>query len=148
MSRKAVFAAIIKDFAGLLFDLEKIFRYGVMALIVGSFYFFLIYFMKNIAGRSDFWAVAIAYPPSVALHFVINKYYVFRARGTDGLKGEIVKYLITGLLNYAVILATTKILLFLGVNVYLCAAAGIAVSALNSYLCMGRFVFKKHVSAG
>lgn len=118
----------------------SVFRFGVVGAVVCGLNFGLLWLFKRIV--PELVAVAIAYFLAVAVHFTLNKLWVFGSR-TTVRGGEVTRYVL--MVVICALCTSTMVWLvfrFLTKNVFVANALALVPATLLSFLLMRRFVFR------
>jgi putative flippase GtrA len=119
---------------------RSFFRFGVVGSVVFGLNFALLWLFKRIV--PELAAVAIAYFLAVAVHFILNKWWVFGSR-TTVRGGEVTRYVL--MVVICALCTSTMVWLvfrFLTRNVFVANALALVPATLLSFLLMRRFVFR------
>jgi putative flippase GtrA len=116
------------------------FRFSVVGAVVAGFNFALLWLFTRIV--PELVAVAIAYVLAVALHFTLNKLWVFGSR-TTVRGGEVWRYVLTVVI--CALCTSTAVWFafrFVTKNVFVANILALVPATLLSFLLMRRFVFR------
>lgn len=123
----------------MLASFEQIARFSFVGILVLGVDFALIWLFKQMMPR--LLAVSLAYPIAVAVHFHLNKRWVFRNQAPTSL-GQLIRYAVVVCLCWATtVLVVGSALRWLTANVYLAKLIAIPPATGLSFLLMRRFVF-------
>jgi putative flippase GtrA len=119
---------------------RSFFRFSLVGAVVAGINFALLWLFKRIV--PELVAVAIAYFLAVAVHFTLNKLWVFGSR-TTVRGGELARYVLM-VVTCALCTSTMVWLVFrfLTKNVFVANALALVPATLLSFLLMRRFVFR------
>jgi putative flippase GtrA len=121
--------------------LPKLVRFGLVGVLVMAVFMSLNWFFGIWLGKDL--SFILAYPPAVALHFLLNKTWTFESNRTDSTR-QVSEYLLMVLVTFAVQAAVFKALTAT-TNLPGWAAAGCANAAqmILTFLAMQYRVFRK-----
>ncbi len=86
----------------------KLVRFGFVGLVVMIFFVTLNWLLSPLVGAQP--AFLLAYPPALGLHFVLNKWWTFGSRRTDGPR-QISEYIVMAAITFAIQWAVFKSLM-------------------------------------
>jgi len=116
-------------------------RYMLIAAVTFCAYFVFLYFWTSLVHASYPVAVGISYGAALVIHFLANRSYTFRS-GASAIRGQLLRYLITALLNYFVqILVIYTLFQLLGVNFYLAALVAVCANLVVGFVLQHNWVF-------
>jgi putative flippase GtrA len=125
----------------MVLDAHRLFRFCVVGGLVAAFNFGLIWLFLHVLPRLA--AVAAAYPPTVTLHFCLNRWWVFAAADAPAA-GQVARGVLTWLACWLCTVGLTKLVLAtLTPNVYFANAVAIPPTTLLGFLLMRGFVFRR-----
>ena len=119
---------------------RALFRFAIVGTVVFAFNFAVLWLFKRIV--PELVAVAIAYILAVALHFTLNKLWVFGSR-TTVRGGEVLRYVLT--VAICALWTSTAVWFafrFVTKNVFVANTLALVPATLLSFLLMRRFVFR------
>ncbi|OPY60428.1 MAG: GtrA-like protein [Syntrophorhabdaceae bacterium PtaU1.Bin034] len=122
-------------------DRTLIARFGLVGIITFALNCFLLWLFYGVAALDYRIAVSIAYVLVVVAHFLLNRAFTYKARGSSIL-GQVGKY--TGMLisNYFLTLIITMCTVELcSLSPYWGAVFATMASAVSSFILMKHFVF-------
>jgi putative flippase GtrA len=126
--------------------MAKLFRFGLVGGIVAAFDFGFIWAFSGFVPRLA--AVAIAYLLAVALHFCLNRWWVFAALHRPAA-AQLPRYALTVSLCWlSTVTITALALSTLTTNVFLAKAGSIPPTTLLGFVLMRSFVFRHPPSSG
>jgi putative flippase GtrA len=119
--------------------IQRVFRFGIVGLAVMGFFMGLNWLLAPTLGKD--WAFLAAYPPAVALHYGLNKWWTFGCERTDAAR-QIGEYLamvfVTFLIQAAVFKTVTH---FTTLPSWIAAGVANAVQMVVTFVVMQRRVF-------
>ena len=119
---------------------RSFFRFGIVGVLVFGIDFAALWLFKHFVPRLV--AVSLAYFLAVAIHFSLNKWWVFRAQAN--VRGmELARYVLTVLVCWLCTVGVVWLALrFATNNVFVAKLLAIPPATLLSFLLMQRFVFR------
>ena len=119
---------------------RSFFRFGIVGIFVCGVDFAALWLFKQVVPRLI--AVSIAYFLAVAVHFLLNKWWVFESK-TTVRTGELGRYVLTVIICWLCTITVVWLALsFLTKNVFVAKALALVPATLMSFLLMRRFVFR------